>query len=280
MLINLAIFTEAGGNPTALVTDNIPFEKHKDVGRSIIETSMHWSNSPPVEQVAFLIEKKDRFLKFRMAGGENCGNAIIAMGAYAIDMEDGKSSVEIVLGEDQTDVRSERTECITEEKLTKIGFNLKRLEIETIGEVTIVHLDGISHAVISVPSPGQVEKDDIKTLLDGFNIIKKPASGIMYVSNAGDSIYLNPFVYVEGVSLTNETACGSGSVAAGIWKVLREGKDIVDFPIIQKTGEPIFVTINRSASGSLSANISADVSLLYEGLTNLPIWNKKTETRL
>jgi histidine racemase len=265
MLVHLAIFTEAGGNPTALVTDNIPFEKHKDVGRSIIETSTHWNMSHPVEQVAFLIEKTERFLKFRMAGGENCGNAIIAMGAYAINMQDGKSSVEIVLGTDQSNLRSEEIASSTENKVTKIDFKLERLEIDKMGDVTIIHLDGISHVVISVSSPDETKKEDIKALLARFSIINKSASGIMYAYDKGDSIYLDPFVYVRDLdTLTNETACGSGSVATGIWKVLREGKDIVDFPILQKTGVPIYVSVKQS-DHTFSASVSAKVSLIYEG---------------
>ncbi|HDH04906.1 MAG TPA: hypothetical protein ENH01_04230 [Nitrospirae bacterium] len=272
MLIDLIVFKEAGGNPTGLITTNHPFETHQDIGRKIIDISKQWDKSPPVEQVAFLLKREYKFLKFRMAGGESCGNALLAMGAYANNMEDGESKVEMILGSNHANFQSEKVAAYTDQGVTWMDFNLDKLAIENISNATIIHLDGISHAVVPASYNNSViEEDEIKKILESFGILSKPAAGIMYVKDKDNQIDLNPFVHVKALNTCiNETACGSGSIAAGIWKVLKENNDIDNFHIIQKTGKPIYVSIKRSGNDFL-AKFGTEVSLIFKGSVEIDL---------
>ena len=262
MLIDLLVIHEAGGNPTCLVLTEVPFIHQGETGKKLIkDLKNNISVIPPLDQVAFLLDKKKNFLKFRMAGGEYCGNALLALGYY-LNMEDGEGTVEIILGNNKENLSTQNTTIYKRDNLVTAIVNLDRLYIEYFSSVNIFHMRGISHAVLSdnkIPN-----EDKFKDFLRQYNLISKEASGIVFIEDNDNEIFINPYIYVSSLdTFINENSCGSASIAAGLWKYLNINKDITDFPVIQKTGEPVYVSVKRN--GNFLASLTAEVEIVFHG---------------
>lgn len=77
----------------------------------------------------------------------------------------------------------------------------------------------------------KTDKKSVKKLSEKYNL---PAFGIINYSKNK----ISPYVYVKKVnSFVKETACGSGSIAFSIFSGFKS--------IIQPTGKPIYVEINK-----------------------------------
>lgn len=66
------------GNITALVTEDVPREKYKEISDEIMK------NDPNIEQVGFLKKYSNSIFRLEMAGFEFCGNASRAFECFLV----------------------------------------------------------------------------------------------------------------------------------------------------------------------------------------------------
>lgn len=202
-------FQIAGGNDTALVWGAEP-EKIKDISKKLLNE---------VEQVGFIQTKKTGQTLYMM-GGELCINAALAA-AFA-EGKEGKIS----LGNTRAFFKAGDYEA-------EIALSLPYKRTEKV-----VIFEKIGYRLTYDEEPAN--KPMMRKLCRKYGL---PAFGLIKIS--GSSI--NPVVYVRQTdSLVNETACGSGSIAAFILTGKTE--------IVQPTGQ--IINVNRKKSTFIiSANV-------------------------
>ena len=140
----------------------------------------------------------------------------------------------------------------------------------------LVNMEGITHLVITPEFSKEFlsDKSDIKAqaieLLNKFDLLSKPAAGVIFVGEQ-DSIgrySIHPCVYVSSINtMFYETACGSGTIAAGLVFCYLDKKSI-NVPLIQPSGKVIHAVIDVSNGEVTSAVISGPVysdKILYKG---------------
>ncbi|MEK7086058.1 MAG: hypothetical protein AAB953_03540 [Patescibacteria group bacterium] len=198
-----------GGNTTALVTKKFPRNKHVKIAKQILNKHEN------VEQVGFLEKPKNSKadIHLQMMGGEFCGNAARAA-AFLEAMKNNKKSFKLEVSGfpeilDATIIGSRVA-------LTLPGSFFIKMENkkEQSQEIQIVDLMGIRFIL----------KKFIKqnAISEAKKLIKKyknecPAVGVIYLSKKGNKIVIDPVVCVKKTDTCyNETACGSGSIAAAI----------------------------------------------------------------
>ncbi len=222
-----------GGNTTALVVKKFTKNKHVKIAKQIL--SKHGN----VEQVGFLEKPKNSKtdICLQMMGGEFCGNAARAA-AFLEAMKNNKKSLRLEVSGfpkilDATINGSKVT-------LTLPGSFFVRMENkkEQSREIQIVDLMGIRFIL----------KNSAKSISEAEKLIKKykngcPAVGVIYLSKKGNKIVIDPVVWVKKTNTCyNETACGSGSIAAAIaqFKLTQTKKS---FLIIQPSEVTYAVTV-------------------------------------
>ena len=251
------ILADPGGNITAIVLDDVPVEAHAQINRFIL------AKATSVEQVVFL-QKRGGVIHGQMAGGEFCGNAARALGYVAAD---GKKSrqrltmsglsvpvvVEVSPGRSKLEMRS--------------GIRHERLLLKD-APISVVHMDGISHAILFSEHPsffllkeratGQGGQGAVKTALDELKLTSLPACGLLFVENKHDTVSFAPYVFVRDMgTLCAETACASGSVAVAC--VLAK-----DVDVYQPSGEALHITLEQN-DGAVKADVDGSMSILWEG---------------
>ncbi len=188
-----------GGNPTLLIDNraNIiqPAEYHK-IGKSQL--------SDDVEQVGFIEKSKESDIKLTMMGNELCVNAIRSLALWNY----GET------GSRKTDV-----ECLNGvypcELAYWVSINIRNdfLPVKLRDGSTLVKMDGIAHFVRNAKD--QVDQTEtLKNYLRtyGKDIERFPSVGLISMDN---NYKLNITVFVRKTkSIINETACGSGTIAA------------------------------------------------------------------
>lgn len=142
--------------------------------------------------------------------------------------------------------------------LAKACMPFGQCVIENIDNIQIVHLPGISHALVRVdelPGPDTARIVGEKLLTD-LHLRHKPAAGIIWHVRKGGSRYaILPLVSAPRAGTCNlEHACGSGSIALA--RILGQGS----YEIEQPSG----ATINVCNAGE-NMEIEASVHLLAQG---------------
>lgn len=257
MDIERLVIAKPSGNITALVFDEIAPEKMREVGEVI------QSEYPSVEQVLF-VQKRGDLVHAQMAGGEFCGNAARALGYV---LADGKESTQTftmsglskpISVDVKTDYAKLRMQTAMRHEKVKLGNS----------SVSVVHLEGISHAVMEPKHPlfyflkEYAARPDrwgtVKHVLDDLGLSTQPAAGLIFAEKNGVGTKITPYVFVRDIeTLYAETACASGSLATA--SVL--GKNT---PISQPSGETLGVSLKPNGR-TVKAEVEGSMAILSDG---------------
>ena len=237
------------GNITALVEDAVPAKDQPAVAAQIME------RHPNVEQVGFVRFEasswggQDVQASLRMAGGEFCGNAsMCAASLYAVrtgwaghavwlGVCGASEAVRVTLSGD------EREGFETSIQMPEArSVRLERLVWQRVaGEVPVVHLEGISHAVLEPCSPffglRREPSEAERAVREWCACLGADGLGLMFVEDgAWAQKSLTPLVYVPGSDTVFwEHSCASGSAAVGMY-YLAQTKMPVDLHLREPGG--------------------------------------------
>lgn len=214
LLENDIIIAGPGGNYTAFIAGDKNNLDYVEIDNTLREKDKR------IEQVCFF--RKDRNLwQADMTGGEFCGAAAMSFAYIVSKLE--KTNTPKFQFSGYNDIISAKVEG---NKSHSLIFTVEKenLVTEISKGISLVSLPGIYHFVTSE----NFEPDDIleklKNLLNNCNIYNPPAAGLIQVQEIIDGMEINPYVWVPiAKSFINETACISGSIAAGIINFLKNG---------------------------------------------------------
>jgi diaminopimelate epimerase len=263
MDIQRLVIANPSGNITAIVLDETPRAKMHDVGLTI------QSAYPNVEQVLF-VEHTPHGVHGQMAGGEFCGNAARALGFLLANSRDGKCSFTMSGSAEPVTVK------VSGDQATLVArMDVNRINADFYGAmVDIVHLEGITHAVMTQRHPlYQYFKENaakpnrwqtVVHALEDLAIKDEPASGLILAECNGDSLTIAPYVYVSGNNtLYPEQACASGSIAAAFVacssECLARGASIA-----QPSGENLLVSLKLNGAKP-EIRVTGKMSIVYDG---------------
>lgn len=252
-----------GGNDTALVPLLLEVPEQR---KKLNDTIM--SAYPNVEQVGFysLQPNKEFDAQLIMAGGEFCGNAtrsttFLALGGNPGEIKIKVSGTEQIL---KAGINSDLT-VWAQMPIIKDFSCIQRGD-----DLTIVNLEGITHVISSLPfidkEAAKLKANQILEILD----IKmtRPAAGVLFISEDALGIKMNPFVWVRDIeTFFYETACASGTTAVGLAKSFRENQSLENLPIIQPSGEIIYVSVEKGPAEFIEAIISGPVQILEKNIS-------------
>lgn len=176
----------------------------------------------------------------QMMGGEFCGNACRSFAAYLafcdINFQREKNYKITCSGEDlelNIDVRSSKIANVFFSKIKmpkNISIQTVKLELQKseIIEICEVIFQGIVHFVIEL----NTDKKVINRIRDYCEKKKYSAFGVMFFNYK--TMYMKPYVEVQGFNGVWENSCGSGTTAVGYY--LKKYKNIDFAKIIQPGG--------------------------------------------
>ncbi|MBR5961758.1 MAG: hypothetical protein IKZ98_12295 [Clostridia bacterium] len=252
------------GNTTCLVLDPAENGDEKKLTRELLKEC---------EQVAYLEEPSlpGAVAAIRLMGGEFCGNAAMAAGAWLVRDELAAGSEMSFLM--QVSGAPEPVSCRV--RRTGDGFEgtvemppIKEIREESIGGLpfTLVRMDGIVHLIREGDALG---KEDAEQLLKQAAAgLEDDAVGLLQWNR--DAQYMRPLVYVRGSeSLVWENGCGSGSAAVGAAEALRAGNGI-QVTQVKQPGGVISVSAEAQDGNILSVQIAGRVRLNTETAVEIP----------
>lgn len=240
------------GNTTAIVADPVTRDRHVATATAIMQAQ------PQIEQVGFLEAPRDgrAALRLQMMGGEFCGNAARAA-AHFWALRHGFGAVRLEVS-GLPGVISVETTPQTATVILPGDFFQRR---QAVVEGCLVDLRGIRHVLV----------DDAARLDETAAIIAKysadyPALGVVYLQRNGGRIMNHPRIWVRATNTcVDETACGSGSIAAAIAAY----DPIVDqriFAVEQPSREICTVCLEPARRGFRRISLSGVVAALGEGV--------------
>ena len=245
-----------GGNKTVLVNGN----KYSENEKKLINDKLLTINTD-VEQVGFIAKTEKRL---DMAGGEFCVNA--SRCAIWEFLNGNAGEIEIsVSGYNEKLLGGIDSEKNVYAKL-RIDKKIKQI-LKTKNEFNFVYLDGILQVIIDeenskeyielLKSNEYLAKKELKEIMKSFDS-KEEAVGIILLEKENGKTKINPVIWVKSIdTVYYETACGSGSLAAGIYKKNTENLDKLE--IIQPSGYSINIEINEEKGIIKSAKIIGKV---------------------
>lgn len=231
------IIEAAGGNATAIVVIDCDGDRewYEAQGRELMARTEHLG----VEQAGFLNLNRRHF---EMSGGEFCGNAARAAAmliahltsensfTFTMSGYDGPVSASVTLGNQKdADVTCSFPNMRPEARnvILSDGKNVK-----------VVDLGGIVHVFVE----GEFFNDPNfyeplhREITNDLGLNERSAVGVCWLGESNGRVLLHPVVWVRGIdSFFYETACGSGSIAAGVATGQSE--------IVQPSGQVIHVDI-------------------------------------
>ncbi len=245
------------GNPTALVLImERNSEKRKEINNEIM------NKYDFIEQVGFINMdiKKPELL---MAGGEFCGNATRCAINYYLKGCRGTIKIKV------SGVPNKLLGGIDKNNNVWVDMPIIKGDYENSIKVinrkkAIVKLYGITQLVYEVSNINKkYNKEELKeyayNILKKNKLLKEEAAGVMFIERKNGKIILSPVVFVKEINtLFYETACGSGSVAVGIYESFKN-KGSVNIDILQPSGEYIKVITSSNDSKIDNARISGKV---------------------
>ncbi|MDE1902042.1 MAG: hypothetical protein KGI37_10435 [Alphaproteobacteria bacterium] len=261
MDIERLVIANPSGNITAIVFDETPRSDMRDIGAKIQSTY------PSVEQVLF-VERQGNHIHGQMAGGEFCGNAARALGWVMTKRKDGP----------QTFTMSGSSSPITVDaagNIAKLSMRMPLTTEQVIFEdhpVQIVHLEGISHAIMTPEHPmfnflsRCAAKPDrwqmVTHVLEDLGIHERSASGLIFMEADERGISITPYVYVKAINtLYPEMACASGSIAAAY---VMANDDTPSVLVRQPSEEILAVSINPIGKTS-KIIVSGNMDVIWDG---------------
>ena len=197
-----------------------------------------------VEQVGFFDFKQNRL---EMAGGEFCMNATRCSIWELLKGKAGKLSITV------SGYKSIINGGIKNNKVyanLKIEKDLSSLVNED-KEYSVVNLDGITLVVIDedrskesikrLKEDENKAKEDLKEFMKNLKTDEK-AVGVILLENENNKLKINPVIWVKEIdTLYYESACGSGSLAAAIYKYTKNKTK--DISIMQPSGYSIDIEL-------------------------------------
>jgi len=252
-----------GGNDTALVIGIIGDIKRRELIDIDIRNTAQFQN---IEQVGF-ISSNPATPELIMAGGEFCGNATRSAAWHYLKGQQGEISIKVsgVKLPLKAGIDADKTvwaqmpvadslDCVSE---LKQGYHL-------------VQIEGISHIVVSpeaskqyLGNDGTIDKQKMKGLakeiMVEYDLLKCAAAGVIFLENTREGLAMYPCVYVSNnKSFYYETACGSGTIAAGL-VACKSKHSSVSVDLLQPSGKKITAKIEYSNSKITNARITGEV---------------------
>lgn len=227
------------------------------------------------EQVGFIIgaEAEKAVFRLEMAGGEFCGNGVLAAATLAryFNFNDQDSFYLESSGVDkllECQVKTEKKNKYLMQSTMPIDYEHQKWqgELENLKiEGNLIKLKGISHLLINNYN---LEAEKIKKLIKKLaEDIKADAVGIIPYQNKAGSAKIKPCVYVpDSGSLVFERGCGSGTLALGLYLAQKQ-KQSINLSVEQPGGViNIDVRLNNKASNVVeSALLENEVEITCEG---------------
>lgn len=260
MDIKRLVIANPSGNITAIVFDPTEREDMRDIGAKIQSTY------PSVEQVLF-VERREDMVHGQMAGGEFCGNAARALGYMLADGKDGKQTFTMSGASAPVTVNVSKGRA---ELTSQMALSVDLVPFEEI-PVPVVHLEGISHAIMLPDHPlfnflkRTAARPDrwmaVTHVLEDLGIKNRPASGLVFVDKNEGRISITPYVYVNAINtLYPEMACASGSIAAFI----AANGGASNLSIRQPSKENLDVGM-KAINGHSEIKVAGSMSVMWDG---------------
>ena len=249
-----------GGNTTALVEEKFPRNEHVSVARKILAANKE------LEQVGFLEAPGNReaAVRLQMMGGEFCGNATRSI-AYLWSMKTGLKSFKLEV--------SGFPELLTAEVVgNEVELQLPGSFFQRAHK-NIVDLMGIRFIIQEFPKNPSKAQFLIEKYKENF-----PAVGVVHANFDDEKITIDPVVWVrETNTCYDETACGSGSIAASISASLKNpGKTV--FAVMQPSKESYMIAL-ESENGQIS-NIKFRGIVKYQGEQVIQLHHEKNSIHI
>jgi len=245
------------GNPTALVLNM----ESNSIKRKIINDYL-MNKYDYIEQVGFINPKNNK-PELLMAGGEFCGNATRCAIYYYLDGKEGNLKIKI------SGVRNKLKAGIDKDNNVWVDMPIIKGNYENSISIindqkAIIKLYGITQLIYEVNNINQkYNKEELKkyaySILKKNKLLDEEAAGVMFIEKKDNKILLSPIVFVKEINtLFYETACGSGSVAVGIYESFKEKKS-VNIDVLQPSGKVINVITSATKTKIIKARISGKV---------------------
>lgn len=212
------------GNPTAIIPGQYFGAIKNNINKLVFKTN------PKVEQIGYLYQK-NKLSYFEMMGNEFSGNGCRAAGYSLLKGKNGKISFNVKGIKKQITVFLKNKVsslplpfCFDKTKIINNDFGFL---IKMFDSLIFVFKE-------------KVNKSKIRKIIDAYQYQK--AVGIMFISVSSNNVVsLNPYFYVKKTNtLINETSCGSGSIAAGIYLSWKNKMSFSCLEIKQPSKESIF----------------------------------------
>lgn len=254
------------GNTTAVVFDDLLTEPREQLNGQIMQNWQQQNpDKPEIEQCCFVTGPRDprAIARVQMFGNEFCGNATRSVLGLLANGQDLEGLIEVSGTDSLLTFNVEGDEVSVAMPLPEDKDKL----VEQVEEGVLVHLDGISHLVVtdSTLRDSVTAKDMLESLLEQnrYSIKSHPAFGVTYYDQA--TTMADFAVWVNEVNtIFDETACGSGTCAIGV--ALSEAtKTDVKLDVLQPSGEVIATESDYDAQGVRASRITGTVSVLHDG---------------
>ncbi len=209
----------AGGNLTALITGHEKSSNMAKTAKKIMAANRK------IEQVAFVHPYKKSLFLLEMMGDELCVNAA-SCAAFDYFLKTGERNVNFNIGGIREKIRAEiNNGTVTLSLPYSIIVSKSR-----VPEGELINLKGM-RLIITDNKKYSLSPDKI---ISKYKYGNMPAVGLVYfIQTSRGKIKINPWIWVKNTkSLVNETACGSGSIAACLPK-LKERKGLRKFSVTQ-----------------------------------------------
>jgi diaminopimelate epimerase len=253
-----------GGNTTTLVFDGADSSRYVDIARRIM------AGQPDVEQVGFVVNPTHptAVARLQMAGGEFCGNAARSL-AYVLTQKEmyglNPAGSEFFLEVSGTS-RILAAKVKGNNSRVAMPINSRKDAIRSIGELTIVELEGIAHVLVNQQPPADLMAE-ARRILDETGLKSLQSAGVVYWTPCREGIRITPVVWVRDVeTLVAETACGSGTVCVAIAQAAgHERNGIFRLPVYQPSGGGMDALVEFKNGSLGDAFIEGPVEILEEG---------------
>ena len=262
------IKTSPTQNVTILVLTQVPRASQPEIAAQLLRY-----DGVGGEQVGFLEPSQTARVQLQMMGGEFCGNASMATGAYLAwrdGLPDGASAeypLE-VSGEDGiVSVGIARTGKCYRGRVNMPGAErIERLNLNTDSgnlAVDAVVLPGITHLIFE-KSAGMTLEEIERRIRDWNAVARADALGALLYDE--EALAIEPVVYVPGPNtIVRERGCGSGTAAIGCRNALRTG---AFSGTIRQPGGEIAVHAEHSG-GRFTVQIEGYVTITASGTAYL-----------
>lgn len=210
-------------NLTGLVTSDVTPSDYKNLSNFLLQPGYIGA-----EQIGFVTYPAENgaVIRLNMPNGEFCGDGVLALAVAAHWL---KVTDRLTFAVEASGVGSPLRADI--EPLTDfsyyaqvempVEYTKKRLELPLEGGIvsgTLIELSGISHFVVHANDIGGSRERIIEAIKRLATVHRAQAYGVMTYEYREDKIRMIPCIYIPQTGkLMFESACGSGSIAMGIF---------------------------------------------------------------